>query len=94
MGLVGLGRAGHSMNVAVWSLPQLQQWGGEVSHPLVVFWLFFVIMRDLFLRYKQPHAALAMERKKPINNSHDPLHLFMGKIKHPASIGKVPPPST
>jgi len=31
-----------------------------------------------------------MERKKPINNSQDPLHLFMGKIKHPGSIGKVP----
>jgi len=32
-----------------------------------------------------------MERKKPINNIHDPLHLFMGKIKHPELIGKVPP---
>jgi len=31
-----------------------------------------------------------MERKKPINNNHDPLHLFMGKIKHLESIGKVP----
>ena len=31
MGLTGLGRAGHSLNVAVWSLPQLQQWGGEVG---------------------------------------------------------------
>ena len=31
MGPVGLGRAGHSLNVAVWSLPQLQQWGGEVG---------------------------------------------------------------
>jgi len=30
-----------------------------------------------------------MERKKPINKCHDPLHLFMGKIKHPESIGKV-----
>ena len=30
MGLVGLGRAGHSLNVAEWSLPLLQQWGGEV----------------------------------------------------------------
>jgi len=32
-----------------------------------------------------------MERKKPINNIHDPLHLLMGKIKHPELIGKVPP---
>jgi len=31
-----------------------------------------------------------MERKKPINNSHDSLHLFRGKIKHPESIEKVP----
>ena len=31
MGLVGLGRAGHSLNVAVWSLPQFQLWGGEVG---------------------------------------------------------------
>jgi len=30
VGLTGLSRAGHSLNVAVWSLPQLQQWGGEV----------------------------------------------------------------
>ena len=31
MGLTGLGRARHSLNVAVWSLLQLQQWGGEVG---------------------------------------------------------------
>jgi len=31
-----------------------------------------------------------MERKNPINNNHDPLHNFMGKIKHPESFGKVP----
>jgi len=31
-----------------------------------------------------------MKTKKPINKYHDPLHLFMGKIKHPESIGKVP----
>jgi len=31
-----------------------------------------------------------MERKNPINKCHDLLHLFMGKIKHPESIGKVP----
>ena len=32
-----------------------------------------------------------MERRKPIDTSHDPLDLFMGKIKHPEFIGKVPP---
>ena len=31
------------------------------------FFFFFVIMRSLFLRYKKPHAALAMEKTKPIN---------------------------
>ena len=33
----------------------------------VVIFLFFLIMRSLFLRYKKPHAAVAMERTKPIN---------------------------
>jgi len=37
---------------------------------LVVFFVvFFVIMRSLFLRYKKPHAALAIERTKPINQN-------------------------
>jgi len=31
VGLVGVGRAGHYLNVAVWWLPQLQQWVGEVG---------------------------------------------------------------
>jgi len=31
-----------------------------------------------------------MERKKPIKKYHNPLHRFMGKIKHPESIAKVP----
>jgi len=42
-----------------------------MANPLVVFsfffLLFFVIMRSLFLRYKKPHAALAIERTNPIN---------------------------
>ena len=44
--------------------------GGEMVRVyLLVFFLFFfffVIMRSLFFRYKKPHAALAMERTKPI----------------------------
>ena len=40
MGLVGLGRAGHSLNVAVWSLPQLPQWGSEVRQQDVTGLLF------------------------------------------------------
>jgi len=31
-----------------------------------------------------------MQRKKPTNIPNSPLHLFMGKIKHAESIGKVP----
>jgi len=31
VGLVVQGRAGHSLNVAAWSLLQLQQWGGKVG---------------------------------------------------------------
>jgi len=31
------------------------------------FFFFFVIMPSLFLRYKKPHAALAIARTKPIN---------------------------
>jgi len=54
------------------------------------FFLFFFNHVFLVLKYKKLHAALAMSKTKPINNNHDPLHLFMGKIKHPESIGKVP----
>jgi len=32
-----------------------------------------------------------MKRKKPINANHPPLHLFMGKIKHPEPLGNVFP---
>jgi len=31
VGTGGGGRAGHSLNVAGWSPPQLHQWGGEVG---------------------------------------------------------------
>jgi len=56
------------------------------------FFIFYFFYNHVFivLRYKKLHAALAMAKTKPINNNHDPLHLFMGKIKHPESIGKVP----
>ena len=41
------------------------------AYPLVasslLFFFFFVIMDSLFLGYEKPHAALAMERTKPIN---------------------------
>jgi len=64
-----------------------------VSYLLVVFFSFFFFCNHVFivLRYKKLHAALAMAKTKPINNNHDRLQLFMGKIKHPATIGKVPP---
>ena len=47
--------------------------GGEMVRVLplgrffLFFLFFFVIMRSLFIRYKKPHAALAMERTKPIS---------------------------
>ena len=31
VGIVGVGPAGHFLNVGVWSLPQLQQWGDRVG---------------------------------------------------------------
>jgi len=31
-----------------------------------------------------------MKRKKPISHNNRRLYLFMGKIKHPESIGKAP----
>ena len=31
MEIASLGGAGHSLKLAVWSLPQLQQWGGKVG---------------------------------------------------------------
>jgi len=31
-----------------------------------------------------------MKRKKTICHNNHPLHLFMGKIKHPETIGKAP----
>jgi len=40
---------------------------GPISWSFFYFFLFFVIMRSLFFKYKKPHAALAMERTKPIN---------------------------
>ena len=57
------------------------------------FFFFFFFCNHVFIvvRYKKLHAALAMAKTKPINNNHDPLHLFMGKIKYPESIGNVPP---
>jgi len=31
-----------------------------------------------------------MKRKKPISHNNRLLHLFMGNIKHPETIGKAP----
>ena len=44
--------------------------GAEHAYPLVVFFLlFFFFCNHSFIvfRYKKPHAALAMEKTKPIN---------------------------
>jgi len=43
---------------------------GPISWSFFFFlFFFFVIMRSLFFRYKKRHAALAMERTKPINQN-------------------------
>jgi len=55
------------------SLEVLLQWFVSyllVAYLFIFFFFFFVIMRSLFLRYKKPHAALAMERTKPINQKY------------------------
>jgi len=41
-----------------------------VSYLLVVFFFFFCNHAFIVFRYKKPHAALAMERTKPINQKH------------------------
>jgi len=43
-----------------------------VAHSLLIFFLFFSFCNHAFIvfRYKKPHAALAMERTKPINQKH------------------------
>jgi len=42
-----------------------------VAYLLVVFFfLFFCNHAFIVLRYKKPHAALAMERTKPLNHKH------------------------
>ena len=47
--------------------------GGEmVRGPIpwsLLFFLFFCIHAFIVFRYKKPHAALAMERTKPINQN-------------------------
>jgi len=60
-----------------------------VFYFLVTF--VFLISCVICFRYKKPYAARAMKRKKPISHNNCPLHLFMGKIKHPENHRKSPP---
>ena len=59
--------------------------GGEMVRGLSLghfsFFFFFVIIRSLFFRYKKPHAALAMERTKPINQN-----INKGKSRHQLNV--------
>jgi len=68
--------------------------GGVVAMVCVLslglFFFFFCNHVFIVLRYKKPHAALVIAKTKTYKQSNCPLHLFMGKIKHPESIGKVP----
>jgi len=74
--------------------------GGEVCEKRVLslgcflsFSFFFFLCYHAFIvsRYRKPHAAQAIEKTKDIRQIHRPLHLLMGKIKNPESIGKVSP---
>ena len=54
---------------------------------------FFLFCYHAFIvsGYKKPGGARAMEQTKPIRQNQGRLYLCMEKIKHPQSIGKVPP---
>jgi len=59
------------------------------SYLLVVFFLFsffFFFCNHAFIvsRYKKPHAALAIERTKPINQKHKHKKV-MAPVKYPLS---------
>jgi len=56
-----------------------------------LFPFFFCYHAFIVSKYKKPDAAQGTEKTKPIRQNHRPLHLFMGKIHHPESIGKVTP---
>jgi len=57
------------------------------------FSFFFCLCYQAFIvsRYRKHHAARGIEKTKHIRQIHRPLHLSMGKSKHPESIGKVSP---
>ena len=64
------------------------------GYPLVLFFffsffLFFYIMYSLFM-VQELACSASYGVKKTLNPNTRPLHLFMGKIKHPESIGKIP----
>jgi len=51
--------------------------------------LFFYIMYSLFM-VQELACSASYGVKKTLNPNTRPLHLLMGKIKHPESIGKIP----
>jgi len=57
-----------------------------VSYLLVVFFFFLFFCNHAFIvsTYKKPHAALAMERTKPINQKHI-IKESHGTSKYPLS---------
>jgi len=58
-----------------------------VAYPLVGFFfllLFFCNHAFIIFRYKKPHAALAMERSKPINQKHKHKKVTV-PVKYPLS---------
>ena len=57
------------------------------------FFFFFFFCNHAFIvsRYKKPHAALAMERTKPINQKHKQKKVT-APVKYPLSAQVSPPP--
>jgi len=55
------------------------------------FFSFFLLLCVICLWVQKALCSAGYEEKKTYKQSNDPLHLFMGKIKHPESIEKVPP---
>jgi len=55
------------------------------AYPSDVFFFFFIFFWNhmfIVFRYKKPHAALAMERTKPINQKHKQRKVY-GTNKYP-----------
>jgi len=73
------------------SSPEVEErWFVSLSHGCILFFNFFLISCVICFRYKKAYAARGMKRKKPRSHNNHPLHLLVGRIKHPETMGKAP----